>query len=134
MMKHKALKVAMITLLAMSGFAHAAEQSDPHEARQNTVSQKTVKFVCQNNKKLSVTFGFNQQKLPTYAQAYLNGKTRFMPINLNRSDNVSTVFGDENNFSLMAGEITKANVHKANFNVQSPAGEILYKGCRPTKR
>ncbi len=125
------LKFIPVALLVLSGTAYATSQphEDAKEMANDTVKTKSVSYVCQNGKKVKVKYGFNKQNLPTYAEAYLNGKTRFMPVNLNRSDNVSSVFGDENNFSLMANPITLANVAKSSINIQSPASEILFKGC-----
>lgn len=125
-------KLIPVALLVLSGATHAATQpqSDAQQAHKNTVKTKNVNYSCQNGKKVKVKFGFNKQNLPTYAQAHLNGKTRFMPINLNRSDNTASVFGDENNFSLMANAITLNNVAKSSMNIQSPASEILFKGCQ----
>lgn len=124
-------KLIPVALLVLSGATHAAAQpqSDAQQAHKNTVKTKTVSYSCQNGKKVKVKFGFNKQNLPTYAQAHLNGKTRFMPINLNRSDSTYSVFGDENNFSLMANAITLNNVAKSSMNIQSPSSEILFKGC-----
>ena len=122
--------LAPVALLVLSGTAFAQTQSDPAQARKDAVKTKTVNYTCQSGKKVSVKYGFNKQNLPTYAQASLNGKTRFMPVNLNRSDNVSSNFGDENNFSLSAGVITYKNVGKSNIMIQSPASEILFKNCK----
>lgn len=122
--------LAPVALLVLSGTAFAQTQSDPAQAYKDAVKTKTVNYTCQSGKKVSVKYGFNKQNLPTYAQARLNGKTRFMPVNLNRSDNVSSNFGDENNFSLSAGVITYKNVNKSNIMIQSPASEILFKNCK----
>lgn len=93
-----------------------------------TVAKKSVNYTCLNRKTITVTYGFNQAGLPTYAKAVLNGKIRTMPINLTRTDNVDTVFGAENRYSLMADPITR-NHYKSSINIQSPNNEILFKGC-----
>ncbi|MDO4251546.1 MAG: adhesin [Moraxella sp.] len=130
------LKVTTIILLTMSSAAYATSQpqEDPREMLDATVKTKNVKYTCQSGKKLTVKYGFNKQNLPTYAEATLNGKKRFMPVNLYRSDNVSTIFGDENNFSVLGGVITYKNVGSSSVNVQSPASEILFKSCQAIKR
>lgn len=130
------LKVTTIILLTMSSAAYATSQpqEDPREILDATVKTKNVKYTCQSGKKLTVKYGFNKQNLPTYAEATLNGKKRFMPVNLHRSDNVSTIFGDENNFSVLGGVITYKNVGRSSVNVQSPASEILFKSCQAIKR
>lgn len=123
--------IPVILLVASTAtYATNQPQSDAQEAYQNTVQTKKVNYICQNGKKVTVTYGFNAQNLPTYAQASLNGKKRFMPINLYRSDNVSTIFGDENNFSVLGNVITLKNVNKSSINIQSPASEILFKSCK----
>ena len=48
---------------------------------------------------------------------FINGKKRFLPINLGRSDNVGTVFGDEENFSIMTGPLRLNNYHKSSANI-----------------
>lgn len=124
----KIAKVLPVALLALTTSAFAS-QSDPAAAAKNAVKKQSVSYTCQGGKKLTVTYGFNAQNLPTYAQAKISGKSRFMPINLNRTELVSTVFGDENNFSVMADSINFSNVRKSSINVQSPASEILFKNC-----
>lgn len=114
----------------MTATANIKTQEDAREMDAATVVRKAVNYDCGNGKRLKVTYGFNKQGLPTYAQAYLNGKTRFMPINLNYSDMVGTTFGDENNFSLSTEGITNKKYRKA-IQVQSPSSEIIYKSCSP---
>lgn len=130
-------KIMILATAAMlaSGVAQAAgEQSDAREAHESTVKTSRVKYQCQQGKKLTVRYGFNKQGLPTYAEAKLNGKTRFMPINLNTTDATGTNFGDENNFSLYADPMTWKTHRKAGMSIQSPASEILYKLCEPRKK
>ena len=99
------------------------------ESYDTAVKIRQVNYTCQSNKKVSVTYGFNKQNLPTFAEANLNGKKRFLPINLGRSDDVDTVFGDEENFSIMTGALRLNNYHKSSANIQNASSEILYKGC-----
>lgn len=129
-------KIVFATIAMMLGnIAQATgEQSDAREAYESAVKTASVKYSCQQNRKLTVKYGFNKQGLPTYAQAKLNGKTRFMPINLNTSDASGTNFGDENNFSLYADPMEWKNHRKVGMSIQSPASEILYKMCKPRKR
>ncbi|MEE3699578.1 adhesin [Mannheimia haemolytica] len=130
----KKLMIFATTAMIVSNLAHAAgEQSDAREAHESTVKTSTVKYSCQNGKKLSVKYGFNEQGIPTYAEAKLSGKKRFMPINLYTTDATGTNFGDENNFSLYGDPMEFTNHRKASVNIQSPASEILYKGCTPQK-
>ena len=120
-------------LMAMLGSGSAMAYSDkvmePSESYDSAVKHRQVNYTCQNNKKVSVTYGFNKQNLPTYAQANLSGKNRFLPVNLGRSDDVDTVFGDEDNFSIMSNAMQLNNYHKSSINVQDASSKILYKGC-----
>lgn len=130
----KFAKIAVLTLLAVSTSAYANTHEDAAKMHKATVKTQTVKYTCQSGKKVTVKYGFNKQNLPTYAEANLNGKTRFMPINLNFSDASGTHFGDDNNFSLAGDAITYKNVRKAYVNIQDPASNILFKGCQASKR
>lgn len=112
-----------------SALAYTDQVMDPAQSYDTAVKVRQVNYTCQSNKKLSVTYGFNKQNLPTYAQANLNGKDRFLPINLGRSDTVDTVFGDEENFSIMSNAMRLNNYHKSSINVQDASSKILYKGC-----
>ena len=120
-------------LISMLGSGSAMAYSDkvmePSESYDSAVKHRQVNYTCQNNKKVSVTYGFNKQNLPTFAEANLNGKKRFLPINLGRSDMVDTVFGDEENFSIMTGALRLNNYHKSSANIQDASSEIIYKGC-----
>ncbi len=120
-------------LMAMLGSGSAMAYSDkvmePSESYDSAVKHRQVNYTCQNNKKVSVTYGFNKQNLPTFAEANLNGKKRFLPINLGRSDMVDTVFGDEEYFSIMTGALRLNNYHKSSANIQDASSEIIYKGC-----
>lgn len=113
-----------------TGTAYAEELMDAREADATAVKTRQVTYQCQGKNTVKVTYGFNQQNLPTYAQATLNGKSRFMPINLAHSDSVSTRFGDDNNFSLGASAFNLSNYHKVSVDtIQSPASDILFKSC-----
>lgn len=89
-----------------------------------------MNYRCNSGKSVKVTYGFNEQGLPTYAQAYLNGKNRYMPINLNHSDMSATDFGDENHYSLHTNTepITKKS-YRPDIQIQDPASNIVYKSC-----
>lgn len=121
----KILASAVLLTALFAGVAHA----DAGEA----VKKSTVHYSCQQGKKVKVTYGFNKEKLPVYASAYINGKTRYMPINLNRSDDVDTVFGDENNFSLSTEAMTQANHREKAMMISSPGQDIVFKSCMPKR-
>lgn len=85
----KLLTTAILSsAIALSSMA-AAGTDNP------TVAKKTVSYVCQQGKKVKVTYGFNKQGLTTYASAVINGKRVQMPINLDKSDNMDTFYGKE---------------------------------------
>lgn len=125
----KIIAAAFTALLAATA---SAQPMDAQQAHDNTVKIRQVSYSCQGNRSLTVQYGFNAQGLPTYAQANVNGKQRFMPINLGRSDTVDTVFGDENNFSLSASAITLNNYHRTPLvGIMSPGSEFTHKSCTP---
>lgn len=128
----KLLVPMALLVISTAAFADTAHE-DAATVHADTVKTKTVSYSCQNAKKVTVKYGFNKQNLPTYAEAHLNGKTRFMPVNLHRSDQTASEFGDENNFSLSTDAITFKTVKKGYVNIQSPSSEILFKGCKARK-
>ncbi len=121
--------ILMAALSSGSALAYSDKVMEASESYDTAVKHRQVNYSCQNNKKVSVTYGFNEQYLPTFAEANLNGKKRFLPINLARSDDTMTVFGEEENFSVMTGPLRLNNYHKSSANIQNASSEILYKGC-----
>lgn len=117
------------TLASGSALAYSEQVMDAATSHDTAVKVRQVNYSCQNNNKVSVTYGFNKQNLPTYARAKLNGKDRFLPINLGRSDDVDTVFGDEDNYSIMSSALLLGNYHKSSINIQDASSKIVYKGC-----
>lgn len=124
------IALPLLASVSVMAVANDNPQEDARKMDESTVVRKAVNYYCGQGKRLKVTYGFNKQGLPTYAQAYLSGKNRFMPINLNLSDMVGTTFGDDNNFSLHTAGITSRK-YRANIQVQSPSSEIIYKSCSP---
>lgn len=133
-MKKLLITLGCLTLAACS--TESAKQNqltlDPAQSADATIVTKSVNYQCQSHKQLSVTYGFDKQNQPTYAQAFLNGKTRFMPLNVKHSDQVSTVFGDENNFRLSTAQMTAEN-YQLPMLITDPAQEIIFKNCDPVK-
>lgn len=113
--------------------AVVAGAAQAHSAHDTVVRKSTVSYQCEQGKKLKVNYGFNKQNLPVYASAYMNGKTRYMPLNLERSDNVDTVFGDEDNFKLSTDYMDRANHRKKTVMITSPGQSILFKNCTPRR-
>ncbi len=91
--------------------------------------QASVQYDCQSGKSVKVTYQFNKQGLPTSAQAVINGRTQYMPINLSRSDSVSTVFGKDNQYVLSSGYLDSKNYKKSSILLTSPSNKILFKNC-----
>ena len=121
--------VLAAALTSGSALAYSDQVMDAATSYDSATKVRQVNYSCQSNNKISVTYGFNKQNLPTYAQANLSGKNRFLPVNLGRSDDVDTVFGDEDNFSIMNNAMQLNNYHKSSINVQDASSKILYKGC-----
>lgn len=109
-----------------------AETMEPSEADRNATKVRQVTYNCSKGGRVKVTYGFNAQKLPTYAEASLGGKTRFLPINLAHSDIAGTSFGDENSWKIGSHAITLGNYHKSDVLIQSPNSEITHKHCKVT--
>lgn len=127
----KALKILapVLALGMLTGVAHA-ETMDARQADATTTKVRQVSYQCATGGKVKVSYGFNKQKLPTYAQAHLGGKTRFLPINLAHSDIAGTNFGDDNSWNIGTSALTLGNYHKADLLVQDPNSTIAYKNCR----
>lgn len=92
---------------------------------------ETVNYACQNNRKVSVLYRFNDQGLPTEAIAMLEGQLRILPINLGRSDDVDTNFGEEGQYMLGTSSLNASNVKQSSVIITSPKNEILFKSCSP---
>ena len=129
----KAVKfIAPIFVLgvAFTGVAHAEATMDAAKADKTATKVRQVSYSCGIGGAVKVTYGFNKQKLPTYAKVNLGGKTRFLPINLNRSDVAGTLFGDENSWMLGTDALTLGNYHRSDIIIQDPESQLSYKDCR----
>ncbi|MGF6148684.1 Uncharacterised protein [Kingella potus] len=118
--------VVLSSLVALSGTAAAANDNP-------TVAKKSVSYRCQQGKRINVTYGFNKQGLPTYASARLNGRTRVMEIDLARSDNVGTFFGEAGGYRLDTDVLDSKNVRTQPMMITSPDDRILFKSCSPRR-
>ena len=58
-----------------------------------------------------MNYGFSDQALPTYAEANLGGKTRFLPINLVESAGNSMHFGDDKGWQISGFYLQLDNDH-----------------------
>ena len=112
--------VILSSALALSGMAAAAGTSNP------TVAKKTVSYVCQQGKKVKVTYG-----LTTYASAAIKGKQVQMPINLDKSDNMDTFYGKEGGYVLSTGAMDSKSYRKQPIMITAPDNQIVFKDCSP---
>lgn len=111
--------------IAFSSMATAASIDNP------TVSKKTVSYVCQQGKKVKVTYGFNKQGLTTYASAVINGARVQMPINLDKSDNMDTLYGKEGGYMLSTGEMDSKSYREQPIMITAPNNQMIFKDCSP---
>lgn len=128
----KAVKIVAPLLacgVLFSGVA-SAEVMEPSEAHATATKVRQVTYSCNKGGQIKVKYGFNKQNLPTYAEAHLGGKTRFLPINLARSDIAGTFFGDDNSWTIGGSALTLHNYHKSDVLIQNPNSEIQYKSCK----
>ena len=107
--------VILSSALALSGMAAAAGTSNP------TVAKKTVSYVCQQGKKVKVT----------YASAAIKGKQVQMPINLDKSDNMDTFYGKEGGYVLSTGAMDSKSYRKQPIMITAPDNQIVFKDCSP---
>lgn len=122
----KLLTTAILSsLMLATGVASAAHMDNP------TVSKKTVSYVCQQGKKVKVTYGFNKQGLTTYASTVIKGKRVTLPIDLNKSDNVDTFYGKEGGYVLGTGVMDKTSYRKQSIMITAPDNQIVFKDCSP---
>ena len=121
----KALSLTLFTALAVISSSAYAEISNP------TTSTASVAYSCQSGKKVTVTYGFNKQNLPTYASATINGKKRKMLINLNRSDDTETYFGNDDGYRLGSNYMDKKNYRTLSILITAPNNHLVFKNCMP---
>ncbi|EGE21776.1 DUF7606 domain-containing protein [Moraxella catarrhalis] len=64
-----------------------------------------------------MNYGFNDQGLPTYAEANFGGKTRFLPINLVESGDEVMIFGDGNDWQIAGLYLQLDNDHHSGIDI-----------------
>ncbi|MDO4644094.1 MAG: adhesin [Cardiobacteriaceae bacterium] len=94
----------------------------------------TVSYQCQSGKSVSVNYAFNSAGIPTSATAKINGTSRTMKYDLDRSDNTDTYFKDSNGYNLSASQMDSQNYRESSIMILSPKDEILYKDCSPSTK
>lgn len=107
----KALKIIAPVLALGLSFTTIANALDAHRAIQLTNTVRQVTYSCPTGDTVQVNYGFNDQGLPTYAEANLGGKTRFLPINLVESVGEFMHFGDDNDWQIAGRYLQLDNDH-----------------------
>ncbi|EGE12681.1 hypothetical protein ABZS47_01565 [Moraxella catarrhalis] len=64
-----------------------------------------------------MNYGFNDQGLPTYAEANFGGKTRFLLINLVESIGELMIFGDDNDWQIFGLYLQLDNDHHSGIDI-----------------
>lgn len=119
--------IVLASAVAVSGAAIAK----PAKISNPTVAKKSVTYRCQQGKHVTVTYGFNKQGLTTSASAVVDGKRRFMPIDLDRSDNADTYYGKEGGYVLSTAYMDKKTYRKQPIMITASDDEIVLKDCSP---
>lgn len=73
-----------------------------------------------------MNYGFSDQALPTYAEANLGGKTRFLPINLVESAGNFMHFGDDNDWQILGFYLQLDNDHHSDIIIHDLAAKAEY--------
>ncbi|WP_238480179.1 DUF7606 domain-containing protein [Eikenella glucosivorans] len=109
----------------------AGARSEERAEHERPAAAGNVAYQCQNNRRLNVQYSFNRQGVPTRAVADIDGRRRTLAYNLNRSDNIDTVF-TSNGYTLSAGQLDAQNYrHQSGIMITTPANRIAYKDCSP---
>ena len=110
----KALKIIAPVLalgLSFTAIANAKDTMSVRSAKQLANKVHQVTYSCPTGDTVQVNYGFSDQGLPTYAEANLGGKTRFLPINLVRSVDEFMHFGDDNDWQILGVYLQLDNDH-----------------------
>lgn len=121
----------IIGLASALAYANDMPHMDPREAHEAATKTERVRYRCANGERFRVQYGFDASGAVVYAEARVNGKTRFMPLNPHRSDEEETVFGDSNNFGLSGKVVHLRHYKKAKVEFFAPGDQTIAKGCRP---
>lgn len=115
----KALKIIAPVLalgLSFTAIANAKDTMSVRSAKQLANKVHQVTYSCPTGSfptgdTVQVNYGFSDQGLPTYAEANLGGKTRFLPINLVESAGNSMHFGDDKGWQISGFYLQLDNDH-----------------------
>ncbi|MPX29914.1 hypothetical protein D6D74_00005 [Moraxella catarrhalis] len=73
-----------------------------------------------------MNYGFNDQGLPTYAEANLGGKTRFLPLNWTESGGEAMTFGDDKDWQIFGVYLQPDNDRHSGIHIY-PDAEPSYR-------
>ena len=110
-----------------------AEASSDKPVNANKVTKSgTVSYMCEADRQLRVTYGFNGAGVPVKADATLKGKKVTMKYDLASSDNVDVTFKGAG-YSLSTSDMNADNFRDQPVMVTGPGNQIAYKDCSPTE-
>lgn len=108
----------------------AAGKKKSQQSKKGGTSGKRVAYMCQSNRRLNVTYRFNEQGIPVSATANLRGKDRTLGYDLGSSTDVETFFVGQG-YRIGTEYMDSRNYRSLPVNVTAPNDEILYKNCMP---
>lgn len=94
----------------------------------NHAQSAQVAYLCQNDRRINVSYRFNSAGIPTRAAARLQGRKLTLHYNQNRSDDVDTFFNGHG-YSLTTGYMDAENYRSQSITITAPNDVILYKDC-----
>lgn len=110
--------------------AASKKKNQSQKGKKSGKSGNRVAYMCQNNRRLNVTYRFNEQGIPVSATANLRGKDRTLGYDLNNSTDVDTFFVGQG-YRIGTEYMDSRNYRSLPVNVTAPNDEILYKNCMP---
>ncbi|OAV27101.1 adhesin [Moraxella catarrhalis] len=125
----KALKIIAPVLalgLSFTAIANAKDTLSVRSAKQLTNKVRQVTYSCPTGDTVQVNYGFNDQGLPTYAEANLGGKTRFLPLNWTESGGEAMTFGDDKDWQIFGVYLQPDNDRHSGIHIY-PDAEPSYR-------
>lgn len=90
-------------------------------------------YQCMNKKHVTVQYAFDRNGQPVHARFIVKGKPHIVRYNKSQSDSAYTLFGQEGQYMLSTGAITRAQYRSQSIMITAPTNEIVFKDCT-TKR
>ena len=112
--------------------AGAAASSDKPVNANKVTKSGTVSYMCEADRQLRVTYGFNGAGVPVKADATLKGKKVSMKYDLGSSDNVDVIFKGAG-YRLSTSDMNADNFRDQAVMVTGPGDQIVYKDCSPAE-